>query len=404
MIYKSTINFNLSEFALLFFCMSVVVFPNGSLVMQIMKVLFAALSFLAILLKGELRINTHLKWLIAVTLLSVLSLAWALDSAHALKGIFTIVLNFVVLFFLIQLFYYTKRWRNIVYFCLIVGPMLRFIYVMGEVGLVAFGGLRNCSYSGYNTLGMFAAVAIIFAYAAFYIEKIWLSKSVFFTIVTINFSILLISTSRKALIYLIIPVIVYCLLVGKSAAKRFKITILMLFISLIAIWAFLNIEFLYDFAGKGMLDLVQHFLNIGVDESAAGRDARITVGLELFKKRPWLGYGVMNFNYLFGKIENTDLLVADNNYIEVLVSYGIVGFIIYYSYFILLLAKLGRTIKTNNKLNLMMYGLLLAFLICDYGVSSYTYLHVQLLLCVICITLDNGGKTIQKDNNAIALP
>ena len=79
------------------------------------------------------------------------------------------------------------------------------------------------------------------------------------------------------------------------------------------------------------------------------------------------------------------MVIADNNYIDLLVNFGIIGTCLYYLLYIYGF-KEWLNIKNKNILDVALpVSILIMLLVIDYGVSSYLYLHSQTLLAIsIC--------------------
>ncbi|WP_034378214.1 O-antigen ligase family protein, partial [Dehalobacter sp. UNSWDHB] len=87
--------------------------------------------------------------------------------------------------------------------------------------------------------------------------------------------------------------------------------------------------------------LIQGFLSGEYSEpSARTRDRLITYGFELFNQKPYTGYGLDTFRLMSGSGLAGSALYAHNNYVELLVSSGIFGTILYYTMYLWLIAKL----------------------------------------------------------------
>ena len=69
------------------------------------------------------------------------------------------------------------------------------------------------------------------------------------------------------------------------------------------------------------------------DSSALLRAEYIEVGWEAFKENPILGYGINNYR-LINLQATGHQTYSHNNFIEILVGIGIVGFFIYYSFYL----------------------------------------------------------------------
>ena len=101
----------------------------------------------------------------------------------------------------------------------------------------------------------------------------------------------------------------------------------------------------------------------------------------MFYEKPILGYGINNFVSKIGQRIGV-WTYAHNNYYEILADLGIVGFLIYYSYYIYLMASLFRAwYKGCGSLVKLMIVLLGAIMICEYGLVSYYQVYIHVTIC-----------------------
>lgn len=112
----------------------------------------------------------------------------------------------------------------------------------------------------------------------------------------------------------------------------------------------------------------------GLSSSANIRTAMIHDGLKLWKGRPLLGYGVGQ--YRFESVYDT---YSHNNYIELLVSGGLVALINYYWVLLFLLFK---GLKTKGQARSILFFSLLLLLVWDVALVSYSGKHIWLLIGV----------------------
>ncbi|HIX67196.1 MAG TPA: O-antigen ligase family protein [Candidatus Anaerostipes excrementavium] len=390
-----------SDIILVLFLLSIQVFTNGSTIMKAMKLVCVSLTFILIIFKRNIKWNNYLSWIFLNTILAMFSYFWALSKEYALDGLKTVLLNSLCLFSIIQLVYMSKDWRLAVYNSLSIGPILRFLVLIFQYGFSVFGGLRNLEATGYNSIGMFAGLGVSFSLLVYvyYQQKYGLLKKLVLFRFFLNSIIVALSMSRKAFMYLVIPIAIFCLLSSRNYIKAFRNVILVCFGCIAVYFAVLNIPFLYNYIGAGLSSLFKFWKKSNGDISAAGRMTRILFGLKWFNKNPLLGYGVMNYNYLFGSVQPfSDMVIADNNYIDLLVNYGVVGFVIYYSIHVISLVYALKNRRRDLKQQSMAFAILLTLLICDYGSSSYIYLHCQLYLAIVILILYEGERKIRLKN------
>lgn len=116
----------------------------------------------------------------------------------------------------------------------------------------------------------------------------------------------------------------------------------------------------------------------GPESSTNIRSAMIVDGLNLWKEKPLLGYGVNQYRYK--SVYNT---YSHNNYIELLASGGLIVFVTYYGILFLLLVK-ARRIRGQAKA-LVVFSIML-LLVWDITMVSYAS-KINWLLISFCAWL-----------------
>lgn len=205
-----------------------------------------------------------------------------------------------------------------------------------------------------------------------------------------NLLVVALSGSRKAIIYLAIPLFVFYVLKSRNPIKIIKSVLFAVCAAIIVYVALMKVPVLYDMIGEGLQTMIA---GLKGNESDASTSARVRItswGFEVFKERPFLGHGLENFKilhlYRFGQ-----MYIADNNYIELLVDQGMVGLLLYYSFHVWLIKNFVSVIKKNknNRFLIMLFGMEIATIVCDYGVVSYRSMYIQILICTMAIALQN---------------
>lgn len=355
-----------------------IVFYNGTVPSKIGKVCFFALALFYVLKYGfSLNYKKYYWWLIGYTILCVSSILWADSESYAISGATTVFLNFVCLCLFIQIISGNDNWLLQTSKCIIILPSCLMIRLVIENGMLVFTNMY--SIPEHNSLGFFAAMGAVFGYYDYMTLKN--KKLIKFSLLDLMF--VLISMSRKAIIYLLIPAIILYIFSSSGALRKIKKIIVVLLVVIAGVFLVIKVPFLYEKIGKGIIRVLKYKL-IGMgDSSSAARFDRIQFGLKLFHEKPLFGHGILNFNYYFSQTIDYGMDIADNNFIDNLANLGIVGLIMYYRIY-----YLGFREVLKGK-NLQKYvfpvAVALSLLICDYGVSSYIYLHMQTILC-ICIS------------------
>src|SRR5699024_4855189 len=123
----------------------------------------------------------------------------------------------------------------------------------------------------------------------------------------------------------------FCTLI-KNKKRIFYGAISVIFL-IIVYFLIMNIPTFYDLIGSRVNELVNLALGRNVEDTSINTRMRlIEIAIDFFIDKPIFGYGLDSFRLI-----GPWWIVADNNYLEILVSSGIIGFLIYYSYVILVL-------------------------------------------------------------------
>lgn len=375
---------------LLFFLLSVEMLPNGCVPLKLVKLLFVLLTARFVWKQRAVQLNRYLVWLAGICLLTAVSVFWADSRQYALNGLQTVLLNSLCIFSMVQLIFAVPNWEKTVYSGLAIGPGLRFLYLFLNNGFAVFRGLRSLGTEagGYNSVGMLAGLGVSFAFLGLMQEKDAERQRRWRRLILLNLSIMVLSMSRKAIGYLVLPQLLHYIFKDRNSLRRLWNLVLTLVACVLLYNAVMHIPPLYHYIGQGLESLLGFLTDNGSDTSAAGRETRVLWGLYWFKQQPVLGHGSMNYNYLFQLVEPwSAMIVADNNYIELLVNYGVVGLAVYYSLFVRAVIFALRNLKRLMPEEIVITGIMLAMAVGDYGSSSYLYLHSQMLLALTVILL-----------------
>ena len=126
----------------------------------------------------------------------------------------------------------------------------------------------------------------------------------------------------------------------------------------------------------------------GVDSGASTSERKELViqGLNLFYDHPVFGVGMNNFRLFFGKY-------AHNNYLELLVGVGLIGTIIFYSLYYIIIKKINGTVSSKAKK--LLYTMFFVLLIMDLGTVTYLdKMVIFTLLFIYTFTLNHQKKSI----------
>lgn len=204
----------------------------------------------------------------------------------------------------------------------------------------------------------------------------------------------LLTGSRKGLLICFIPMFINIFLMGmKSNLKKniqyfFVSLILATLLSVLFYNILFKIDILYENIGWRFESMYQEiFLHESSNEgSYHTRKNMIQYGMDYFKERPLLGHGIENFRYLYAQEVGKETY-SHNNYIELLVNNGIVGLLLYYSFYISVILKANDRRRKSKSLEEKRYylfciSLLICMFIIDWGLVSYKWYPNYILLAL----------------------
>lgn len=236
---------------------------------------------------------------------------------------------------------------------------------------VIFGDLRYASFDrvGAEIAGgnvNIVAMNMCFSFTAWlYLSQTTKIKwrKVFCIICTIIVVILSFLTgARKTLLYYLVVYMLYNIFFYQGKKKKIFISIIAL---LVVYYCLINVEPLYYFIGHKIDFFSDNTFYQMYDYSDEIRSNLSENGLKLFLEHPIIGVGFGNTAHYLGTY-------AHNNYIEILASGGILGFIIYYSIYLLIGFKSIRNRNVNNH----MFYIFSSFIgLCVLEFSQVTYLY-----------------------------
>ncbi len=382
---------NLVNLALMIYVFSIIVFNEGSIIIKIVKVIFVFINIVYILSKNKLYIDKYAIWMILFTAFCAISIIWATSKENARSMLTTITLNNICIFFIINLIYEDKRRIQFIFNSIIVSSIILGLKTAIEYGPFIFINGTRGGKDGLisaNTIGMISAISSVISIYLIKTKKVY--KSIYLFSFIANMGIMILSASRKAILFLVIPLVILYIMDSKNIVKTIGKILMSIIIITSAFLLIMKIPFLYNSVGSRIETMIQGFLGEKTDDSTHMRFAMIEWGIEWFNQKPLLGYGIDNYKNLFAT-RNTYFgasgVYAHNNYIELLVDVGIVGTLIYYSIYILMLWKGILKVKSKELLKILMFGILVAYIINEYGFVSYYSKFCQLIIAIIWMVL-----------------
>lgn len=246
----------------------------------------------------------------------------------------------------------------------------------------------------FNNIAQLLSIGVnITFYRAYFLKK----RKYFIPFALMMFVVLQ-TTSRKAFIFMFLGIIIQ-LLLDKGIENKIKsITVLSIFGG-IGLFSIFNIKSLYEKFGARLLEVFKYFGNKTLntnDISIIERSFYADCAMDLFKKSPIIGNGLMSV-YSSLLISNSRYVAyAHNNYLELLASTGIIGLVIYYFAYMIILYKGLRCLKKINPELILWIFVVCSLAIAQIGIVAYYFNFYSI---IILISFYNIRKIEKCKNN-----
>ena len=366
------------------------------------------------------------KWAIAFFGFFTIALLWATNRSFSIDSMKTLVLIFAVNVLLAQLIK-NKNDFNVLLFVNFIALIALMVYVLFKadfarwtIGFQKLGSVRLGSETlgeNWNSNDLGIKLCIGFTLAFHYIlspinlnlKTIYkvLIKVLLFIIACAFLVLSLLSGSKKVIIMI---VLISCLLAFLRAKKYKLLILLVLAIGVFGlVFAVMKIQTLYETIGIRFVKMIEELKGTSThpDGSSIERISMIKLGFELFKQKPILGYGLNCFR-AFSKTVTWMETYSHNNFIEILVSGGIVGFLVYYSVYVYIFVKLFKpAVKERDNIAILLFTVNFVYFVIGFALVSYamTLTNVFLLLGAVYARLfTKKSKRFEKISKAIKNP
>ena len=346
----------------------------------------------------DLKFRDYSGWMMGVLIMSVISCVFASNVGNAINMIKSLVVIFVS-FFMIRNYITDEKKVQDVINAYIIAILINMVYVITKIDMAVIGeerlGVDVIEGWNANSIGLMAATA-----ANLCIYMLMKSKMMFkcFYLVCISFLVYIFvyTGSRKAILLFLVCVIV--MLFAGNPRRIVRNTILTFVILAVAYNLVMNVESIYNVLGVRLEGLFAGLSGEGeIDSSTLLRQEYIENGIMWIKENPITGYGIDGYRALNGPLTG-HYTYSHNNFIEVAINWGVLGFIYYYSIYLVILKRFFGVLK-NNMLAVTMFSLFLGNLFMHYGMVAYYDIWQNLLLCIGCALVNENVKDVQEVQN-----
>ncbi len=264
------------------------------------------------------------------------------------------------------------------------------VVVILSLGTITEGRLGADTEINSNVLALLCVYGLILSMYLKKIEKLqgwgyWLRAGFYLAVI-------LLTGSRKGLLMIVIAIVIISFFTGQRKIFR---TLLIGSITVVTLYILImNVDFLYNIVGVRVENLL-NFLNEGstADASLHDRNTLVDIGMAYVREKPWTGYGYDCFKLVSSMSGDGNVATGEvgyyshNNYIELLFSGGIIGFVLYYIPVLYLLKKLFSGIRVNVCIPYLL-AILISKLAIEYAYVSYynrvdAYIIAIMLGCVL---------------------
>jgi len=380
---------NYFAFMLMLYVTSTLLFSLGSniIISRLIDLILIGSYLFYLIFHAKIKIHIHsfLWFYLFFAIYALMSSFWSIDNTISITESFRIMIIGINMIFIYSLSKQFKIERFILYGFILAAlynyaiafDIISFTSKYTIYNIHRFVGTSNNS----NVMAiymLFNVVSSILLIEENKLEKKSLYLNIFlFTNILLAIYIIILTASKKGIIFVILLMVIYFLTALKS---KKNISIIILFgLSFLYL---INSGTLFEINGVDyMLKRLSTLENAGHSGSTYERYMLIVYAYEVFTQNI--------FTFLFGTGEGTFFLqnrfglYAHNNYMEILANLGIIGLTLYYSIYIILFKNIKKL--TNKQIKYFLYGFILILLIMDNALVSYIF-KGTLLMFIFIIT------------------
>lgn len=338
--------------------------------------------------KIYLRFLKHFKWYLIFVIFCIISLIWTINMKYSLNVIRQLIINLILLFDLSLLI--DSKEKLIVFVKQYV-----FSLVYALIMLLLFE--RDMSYYGrsigFNRNLLAISYAFGIAFLVLLIQKKYINKK-YYILMFIYLAIIFVTGSRKGILLAFILLIGFLFtnmgLNKKKIFRNFLIIIVILLSSFFVIKSNSELD-------HRMQDLFNSFQGETVqDKSVIERNYYKKTAIELFKKEPVIGIGIYGFAGYMEKVGYSHIAYSHTNWLELLCTIGIIGFILYYSQYLIILKKSIKIFDSKNIETYLPLVSIITLFVFEYGFVSYFELVIQVVLFIFYKLIEFNEKEYKK--------
>lgn len=330
-----------------------------------------------------LNLNKYKLWSLSFLLISLLSLIYSINRSDSFNILKTLVVLVIIMIYVeSELNNLYSIEKMIMLYVIGVGTTLMYVLItqdLNQFQLAIHGEAFTGRWNG-NEIGMNAAMALMMILYLFPKAKNLFLKMYYCIIVAVSLYLVYWMGSRKTIVFLILGL---CGVILLKKPKKIIRNLLLVCCLITVSWNLLiEVPSLYQNVGWRLEALTSSITGKGkADSSTLLREKYIKVGIESFKESPVIGYGVASFSEI-NEHKTNHHTYSHNNFIEIAVGLGVIGFIFYYWFFGYLIIKYLKLFihKRTSFLVNFLFILFVLYLATQVGLVTYESLIQWLLI------------------------
>ena len=338
----------------------------------------SVLLYIATELHFQVKIGAGFLLPMAFTFFCAASCLWAVNKEYAFFKMITqwqLFLLFVFAYILLRQTGDIEPYFKAIYlsgFALLAFTLYRY-GLSGFISQMMSGVRMGEKIGNQNDFGMAFSMALIIAYYYYLKGK----RKIHFVSIAIFLVFALSSGSKKALLMCIAGVIGLSIFyygfhsIWKTILAVTAVVVIGYYLMQLPLFSVINERITSFFSGE---------LNV----SDLNRMRFIEEGIRLIKERPIFGWGLANYAYVSGVG-----VYSHNNFVEVWVSTGIVGFLVYYSMYAISVWTVFRRFLYRKEVSMIVVLIVVLInVVFGYGMVQYETKNTWLLFAVMMAIVD----------------
>ena len=345
--------------------------------------------------KAALRITKYTIWVICWAALVAFSLSYTISKSSTTIELLTILARALV-FFAIAARVRNEHLLEGMLKILVAVEFFNVLYILSRINLLS--GIQRIgklsieteSDNSWNSNAISSDLALcIMCLLALIRNHTVKHRTIAYLLVILFASVGILCGSRMGLLLIVGTPLLWVFFTADRKTVAWRYGAIILAVAAVYFVVF-KVPIVYNILGVRVERLLFRLQGIEVvDKSISERNSLVIYGLAWFRQRPILGYGMFSFRVMIAGVLNGRSIYAHNNYVETLFGTGIVGFVVYYWFYIYLLFKSYKNRYRYRHWGIVTTGIVI-IMIAEFATVSFKKFAFQfaILLLFLILTFD----------------